>query len=144
MCFFINIEKKLDKSSVSDVSKKLSGSSLIIDSGCNHTCINDSSKSVSAIKLNRRRTKDTISVADGRTADIEGSGRILNHTCSLVPSFPVSLLSVSETNKYNNSISLFTSKECKIIKLDNEITSLLNKLTTTADKNNLVIVNGKE
>ena len=37
------IDKKLGKASDSDVSKKLSGSALIIDSGCNHTCINDPS-----------------------------------------------------------------------------------------------------
>jgi hypothetical protein len=36
------IDRKLDKTSNSDVSKKISGSALIIDSGCNHTCINDS------------------------------------------------------------------------------------------------------
>ena len=68
------IDRKLDKTSNSDVSKKISGSALIIDSGCNHTCINDSAQSVSAIKMNRRSIKDTISVGDGRTAAIEGSG----------------------------------------------------------------------
>jgi hypothetical protein len=138
------IDKKLDKTSNSDVSKELSGSAIIIDSGCNHSCINDASHSVSAIKPNRRRTKDTIWVADGRTADIEGTGNILNHKCSLVPSFSASLLSVFQTIKSNNAISIFTDKECFIIKLDKDILNIFKKLTASAKSKNLVLVNGQQ
>ena len=35
------LEKTTKKTSDSDVRQNLSGSRLIIDSGCNHTCIND-------------------------------------------------------------------------------------------------------
>jgi len=138
------IDKKLGKASESDVSKKLSGSALIIDSGCNHSCINDSSQSVSAIKLNRRRIKDTISVADGRTADIEGTGRILNHECSLVPSFPSYLVSVYQTNVSNKAITIFNDFECLIIKLDSDISKLLDKITAKAKSKNLILVTAKQ
>ena len=138
------LEKTTKKTSDSDVSKILSGSDLIIDSGCNHTCINDPTQSTSAIKFNRRRTKDSIWVADGRAVDIEGTGTILNHNCSLVPKFPSSLLSVSQINKVNEAISIFTSSDCKIIKLDNSINNLLQIITTTAERNNLLLVNGIE
>ena len=83
-------------------------------------------------------------MADGRTVDIEGTGSILNHNCSLVPGFPSALLSVSQINKFNKAISIFTSTDCKIIKLDNKIDNLLRNITTTAEQNNLVLVNGKE
>jgi hypothetical protein len=53
--------------------------------------------------------------------DITGTGTILNHECSLVPSFASSLLSVAQTNKSNNSIAIFTDNECHVIKLDEEI-----------------------
>ena len=81
------IDKKLDWATGTDVSGKLSGESIIIDSGGSHTCINTPTHSVSPIKFNRRKHKDSIWVADGRSVDIAGTGTIFNHECSLVPSF---------------------------------------------------------
>ena len=94
--------------------------------------------------MNRRRIKDTISVADGRTAAIEGSGRILNHDCSLVPSFPASLVSVNQTYKSNNAITIINDFECLIIKLDTNISKLLQKIKTTAKSKNLILVTAKQ
>ena len=136
------IDKKLDWATGTEVSKKLSGESIIIDSGCSHTCINTPTHSASPIKFNRMEYKDSIWVADGRSVEIVGTGKIFNHECSLVPSFASSLLSVAQTNKANNSIAIFTNDECHVIKLDNEIKKFLTNLKESAIAKNLVLING--
>ena len=122
------IDKKLDGATGIDVSANLSGESIIIDSGCSHTCINNPSHSAIPIKFNRKKSKDCIFVADGRSVDIAGSGSILNHGCSLVPSFDSSLLSVAQTNQSNNAITIFSENDCQVIKLDEYISTILNNL----------------
>ena len=49
------IDKKLEWASGTEVSANLSGESIIIDSGCSHTCINTPTHSVSPVKFNRRK-----------------------------------------------------------------------------------------
>jgi hypothetical protein len=101
-------ELKLLNKSISEVSKqKLVTKNMIIDSGCNSTCINDAIHSDIPIVYNRMdQPKDSVQVADGRTINVTGSGGILNHSSSLIPEFENSLLSVSEITKSNNSIAI--------------------------------------
>ena len=104
--------------SISEVStKKLVTKNMIIDSGCNSTCINNEKHSDIPIVYNRMdQPKDSVQVADGRTISVTGSGGILNHNSSLVPEFENSLLSVSEITKSNNAIAIFTDTNCHIFK----------------------------
>ena len=86
---------------------------------------------------------DCIQVADGRTVNVTGSGKILNHNSSLVPEFENSLLSVSEITKSNNAIAIFTDSKCLIVKLDSKITTLVAKLLQQAKTSNIILIDGK-
>ena len=69
-------ELKLLNKSISEVSKrKLVTKNIIIDSGCNSTCINNAKHSDIPIVYNRMdQPKDYVQVADGRTVNVTGTG----------------------------------------------------------------------
>jgi len=77
-------ELKLLNKSISEVSKrKLETKNIIIDSGCNSTCINDALHSDIPIVYNRMdQPKDSVEVADGQAANVSGTGEVLNHSIS--------------------------------------------------------------
>ena len=87
--------------------------------------------------------KDFVQVADGRTVNVTGTGKILNHNSSLVPQFENSLLSVSEITKSNNAIAIFTDSNCHIIKLNKDTLNILNNLILQAKSKNEILVDGK-
>ena len=53
------------------------------------------------------------------------------------------MLSVSQTATSNNAIAVFTDSDCFIVKLNDEIKSLLTKLKKAAKSKDLILVNGK-
>ncbi len=67
------------------LTRTLCGNDIVFDSGNNSSVINNAQLSNIPIVLNRDNFSRRMTVAEGTQIPIEGSGRIFNHYCNLIP-----------------------------------------------------------